>query len=186
MVKLKGVGLVASKTYISGKFGQEAVGKVINSLNEEDRILFSETILANEYYPLDSYVHWLEQVCNVLYNGDESIILQQTKESTEQMIQGVHHIYLSLGSVEKVLDRLGTINLQYFENVRATITPIEEGKVLLTYFGFEKQHRIFELVLKGWWLSILKLLGATNTKFESKVPIGEGKSKSEYILSWTK
>ncbi len=93
-----------------------------------------------------------------MYKGDESAIAQQTLESTEQLIKGVHHIYISLGSVEKVLERLGAINLQYFENVTATITSIAKGKVLLTYVGFEKQQRIFELTLKGWWLIDFKAL----------------------------
>ncbi len=186
MVKIKGLPLLTSKNFIIEKYGQGAYDKIVTALSEEDRKVFSGIILSSEFYPLDAYVHWLELEVKLLYNGDEAVLVRQNLEATEKVFRGIYRVFLYLGSPEKVLERLGGINSQIFHGLTVKATKIEKGKVLLTYTGFEKQHKIFEILVRGFWLTVLRLMGAKDYKFQPNISISDGKDHCEYTLTWTK
>ncbi len=186
MVKIKGLPLLTSKNFILERYGQEAYEKIINALSEEDRKIFNGVILSSQFYPLDAYVHWLELEVKLLYNGDKFVLVRQNLEATEKAVKGIYKIFLYLGSPEKVLERLGRINNQLFENLTVQTTKIEKGKVLITVRGYEKKHAIFEILISGFWLTMLKLMGAKDYKFEPRISIADGQDRCEFLLSWTK
>jgi hypothetical protein len=186
MVKIKGLPLLTSKNFILEKYGNGALEKILNALSEQDRKVFSGVILSSEFYPLDAYVHWLELEVKLLYNGDESVLVRQNLEATEKVFKGIYRVFLYLGSPERVLERLGGINSQIFQGLTVKATKIEKGKVLLTYTGFEKQHKIFEILVRGFWVTVVKLMGAKDYKFQPNISISDGKDHCEYFLTWTK
>jgi len=82
------------------------------------------------------------------------------------------------------MSRLSNINKQYFQGVSTEVRKIDENKFLLIYQGFEARHRVFDLLLKGWWIKILELIGKKVVHFQVQTSIGAGKEYSEFIISW--
>ncbi len=184
--KNKRIAFINIQEFYLGKIRQWSAEKILNALSEQDRKVFSGVILSSEFYPLDAYVHWLELEVKLLYNGDESVPVRQNLEATEKVFKGIYRVFLYLGSPERVLERLGGINSQIFQGLTVKASKIEKGKVLLTYTGFEKQHKIFEILVRGFWLTVVKLMGAKDYKFQPQISISDGKDHCEYMLTWTK
>ena len=186
MVSIKGTILLTSRELARHTHDEAGLNKVLNTLDEQDRKIVT-TAIANGWYPMDTYAHWLHGEINELCGGDEKVFMEQrVKTGVEKQFKGIYKVFLHLGSPEKVLQRLSYINNQYFKGISTKVTVIEKGKVLLTYTGLEKHHAVFELIIKGWWEGILQLIGAKDINFTIKTSVDEGKGHSEFILSWKK
>jgi hypothetical protein len=186
MVKIKGTPLQTSKDLALETHGEEMLNRLISLLNEEDRKIFSGKILSSAWYPLDAYVHWLEVSLTELCKNNEAAFDRRIQAGVEHQFRGVYRAFLYLGSAENVLKRLSNINSTYFQGITTDIAVIEKGKVLLTYKGLERRHKIFEMTIRAWWEKVLELMGAKDRVCEIRTSISEGKGYTEFILRWKK
>ena len=184
MVNIKGSAFLTSMNLARQTHGEAGLKAVLDSLSEEDRRVL-KSVLCSEWYPLDVYVNMLKAELNEFCGGSESAFVEQRVYlGVEQQVKTIYRVFLRFGSPEDILARLHNINKQYLQNVSTEIQNLDTRKFLLVYRGFEKQHRIFELILKGWWIKILQLIGKHDVRFDIQTSISEGKGYSEYILSW--
>jgi|SRR5215471_11824856 len=181
---IKGYSLLSSRNVVERFYGKAAVQKVIDALPPEDQVVFSNPILSHAFYPLDAYVHWLEQELRILYNGDQTIIESQFLRATEKAVKGIYGVVQRFGSPAEAVEKMGA--LRTLENVRLERRPLGEGRVLLVFWGFEKRHAIFEVALRCWWLTVARMTGGKEVTFDARVPIANGKDRAEYLLTWTK
>lgn len=186
MTTIKGSAFLTSMNLARQTHGETGLKKVLDSLNEEDRRILS-SVISIGWYPLDVYVNLLTAELKEFCRGDEAVFVEQrVYAGVEQQFKTIYRVFLQFGSPEMIMARLKSVNKQYFQNVSTEIKKLDSNKFLLVYSGFEKRHRVFELILKGWWIKILQLIGKKDVRFEIQTSIGAGKECSEYIVSWQK
>ncbi len=184
MVKIKGSAFMTSMNLGCQTHGEAGVKAVLDSLSEDDRKVLS-SVICTQWYPLDIYVNLLKAEIREFCQGNEkSFVEERIFKGVEQQFNTIYRAFLRLGSPESILEKLGNINRQYFQGVSTEIKKIEENKFLLIYTGFEKQHRVFELILKGWWIKILQLIGKHDVRFDVKTSIAANKEVAEFVLNW--
>ena len=184
MVNIKGSAFLVSMSLARQTHGEEGLKKVLGSLNDGDRQILN-SVISSEWYPLDVYVNLLKAEIREFCRGNEvAFVEQRVYVGVEQQFKTIYRVFLRFGSPETVLERLQNINKQYLKSVSTEIRKLDTHKFLLVYAGFEKQHRVFEFVLKGWWIKLLQLLGKQDVRFDIQTSIGEGRKQAEYILSW--
>ena len=76
MASLKGTILLTSRELARQTHGEAGLNKVLNTLDEQDRKIFTAAI-ANELYPMDTYIHWLHGEINELCGGDKKVFMEQ-------------------------------------------------------------------------------------------------------------
>ena len=75
-------------------------------------------------------------------------------------------------------------NKAVFGEDEVKIEFIRENKSKIDYTGFEENHHMLQVIIKGWWTKVLELLELENGKFEVITPIKAGKGILETIISW--
>ncbi len=184
MVNIKGSAILTSMNLARQTHGESGLQKVLDSLSKEDKEILSTTI-STGWYSLDAYVNLLSAELRDFCRGNELEFLEQRVfTGVEQQFKMIYKIFLQFGGPEQIMSRLSNINKQYFQGVSTEVSKIDENKFLLIYKGFEARHRVFELLLKGWWIKILELIGKKAVHFQVQTSIGAGKEYSEFIISW--
>jgi len=183
LVKIKGYSFLSSRSAIESVHGKAAVQKIIDSLPPEDQLIFSNPILSHLYYPLDAYVHWLEGEVRILYDGDEAILDRRLREAMEKALKGIYSMIQRFTSPMEAVHGMAALNHQ--ENLSVERLAIGPRRARLIYRGLHKRHAIYELLLKNWWLAVVRQTGGKDARFEPEIPIAAGRDRAEYILSWT-
>ena len=182
MVKIKGYALLSSRNVVESLHGKAAVDRVIEALPPEDRAIFSNAILSHAFYPLDAYVHWLETELRVVYHGDEKVVERQLFEATEKALNGIYAVMKRFTSPMEAIHAFAAFN--HLEGVTAERTEQGPTRSLFVYRGFHKRHARYEMVLRAWWLILVRLTGGKEARWEPKIPISAGKDRAEFLVSW--
>lgn len=172
--------------YNTAVFGKDKVDQILMQLPEKERHILTRTILDAEWYPAEIFVHWLEQVIKLNYAGSAEEIQKSTGIVVEGQLKGIYKAFLTLGSAEGFIDKVGKITQRYYESLDLKVEKIDTGKVKITYSGLEKQYQVLEHTFMGWWIKALELMKAKNGKVEITTSVGEGKGYLELLLTWDK
>jgi hypothetical protein len=108
--------------------------------------------------------------------GSEAVI--------ERQLRGIYKAFVKLGSPEFVIKRIAAVHATYFQGVPIEVQIQGNGRALVTYTGFEKQHRIMGFAIVGFFKKALEISGAKDVAIYFSVPIEEGKSYSELSIAW--
>lgn len=187
MVKVKGANLSSSLKSNEARFGKESFNKIIASLGEEDRKVLTSIILDSSWYPLDALVNFMEAIFKENYKGDRELFRKSVYDVTEAQLTGVYKSFLALGSIEKIIEQLGTITNRYFDGVTVKVDKQAEGKIKLTYTGYETKHAFYEISVQAWWEKVLDMLGLLkNIKVEISTSLSANKGILEYLITFEK
>lgn len=185
MVEIKGTTLQIGKEVFLKIYGAETFAQLVGLLSPEEQEVFNGPIWPVQWYPLDCYTHWSEVILRELFHGDEQAHLEQLiYPSIEEQFNLVYRAFLLFSSPETVLKQLARISGTYFRGVTVKVEMLGPGRALLTFSGFQKQDRIIELSIRGWWEKVLEAARVKNAAFEIQTSIGEGKGYGQYIVSW--
>jgi len=183
MIKVKGYSLLSSRTVIESQHGKDTVQKIIDSLPPEHQTIFSNPILSHAHYPLEAYVHWLEGELRFVYHGDEKALNRQFLAATEKALNGVYSMMQRFPSPMAAIHGMAAFN--HLDGMVTEKVEIAPAQALFVYRGFQKRHAIYEIVLRNWWIAVVKRTGGKNPSFEPRIPISAGKDRAEYVVSWT-
>lgn len=183
MVEIKGVAISGSIEAFKAKFGKEEYAKILEKLNAEDKNMFSSIILSNLWYPLDSFVRYIEVLYQLYYGGDYSKLQLNSEEIIDKQLRGIYRLFIQLGTPEFVVKKIGFINSSYFKGMTLEVIENKKGKYIGHYTGFEKQHRVFQYTIIGFYKRAMEISGAKNVKAVFTVPMSDSKY-AEITVTW--
>ena len=187
MIKIKALNLRSSKEFITKKFGEDGLKKVIDSLSEEDRKIVT-TVLPSSWIPQDTWIHFYEVVVKELNAGDESIVKEAGSYTANKELSSIHRLFLKLGNPENIAKKVPVLMETYFyadeHKMEATATKLDENKYLITAGKFEPHQRLIEIAILGWLENAFRLSGAKNLRFEMTKSLTQGDGSIEYIVNW--
>jgi hypothetical protein len=187
MIKIKALNIIKSKEFIKEKFSEQALSKVNDSLNEEDKEAL-KSLLPSSWFPQDTWVRFYEAVIRELGAGDESIVKEIGYYTADKELKGILRIFLKFASPERIINKFPALMETYFSadehKMEATATKLAENKYQISVKKFEPRHRLVELAMSGWMEASLKLAGAKYIKIDITKSLAQGEGNIEYVVSW--
>jgi len=102
----------------------------------------------------------------------------------EKQLRGIYKAFMKLGSPEFVIKRIAAVHATYFQGVPIDVQLVGQGKAVVRYTGFGKQHRIMGFAIIGFFKKALEISGAKDVVLRFTLPIEEGKEFAELSIAW--
>ena len=180
---VKGRSLLDTVTSIRSAFGDAGLRKVLSSVEPPFRALLAGDVLVSDWYPLDAMTCALERNLE-LNDPDEAHAIQRAEQAFDRQLNGVYKIFVRLGSPEWIIKRIGAVHETYFRNVQIAASFGGERRAVVRYVGFQRQHRVIELLILGFYRKALELSGAKERGVRITTSIAADKGYLELALSW--
>ena len=182
--EIKGSAIIGTIEQIKKLFGESEYQNLLGLLNENDKKIFNATILASFWYPLNSFVNLLEADVTYFHNGNRDQLQKGTEDIVTKQLSGIYKLFVKLGSPEYIVKKIGLINNSYFKGIDLEIISSSSGNYVGRYYGFDKNHNIFEYIIIGFYKRALEISGAKNIKIKFNTPISAGKDYAEIQVTW--
>lgn len=182
--EIKGSAIVGTITQIKKLYGESEYQNLLGLLNENDKKIFNATILASLWYPINSFVNLLEADVSYFHNGNREQLQKGTEDIVSKQLSGIYKLFVKLGSPEYIVKKIGLINNSYFRGIDLEIVSSDTGNYIGKYYGFDKNHHIFEYIITGFYKRALEISGAKNIKIKFTTPISAGKDFAEIQVNW--
>lgn len=183
---LKGVTLKSTLKYNKEILGEEAVNGFIAKLDEESRDVLSHSILDTSWYSIDSLISFTEYVFNTILGKNDNALKKGSKLIAGKQITGIHKPLLGVGSTESFVQRINSINDRYYQGIKVKTEYLYDTKLKVTYMGFQKKHRLQEIVTIAWWEVAFENLDAKNVTTNITTSLAKDKGYFDFIITWEK
>jgi hypothetical protein len=185
MVQIKGSAVKETIDQIKTRAGEDAFQKVLALLDDEACNAFKGEVYSSTWYPLDFFTRFLEVEIRVLANGNEEMVTRGAEAVNERQLRGIYKAFVKAGSPEFIIERIAAVHATYFQGVPVEVKLLGNGKAVIKYTGFERQHRIIGFAIIGFFTKALEMSGAKDVVIQFSTPIEEGKGYAELSLSWS-
>ena len=184
MVEIRGSFVNSTIDNVKKRNGNQVYSDIISQLDEQARQLFENPISNDGWYAYESLLKFIEVDLKLTANGDENELVIRTGALVENQLNAVYKFLIKLGSHESIIKRHKILHESLFRGVSIKIVFDGPNKVMITYTGFGKQHRLFQLSAIGMYRKVLEVSGAKDIHAKFLTSIEEGKGYCELELTW--
>jgi hypothetical protein len=182
-VQIKGSAVLDAVRSVRTREGEQRFRALVALVDEPFRTIFLGEIFDIAWYPLDAFVAFL--AASLKYSGDDEKVLTARSEAViERQLRGIYRVFVRLRSPESIVKRIVTIHRTYFTGASVDFDLPAPGRAIVKYRGFEKQHRLLEYVIIGFYRKALELCGAKCVQVMVTVPIAQGCGSCELTMTW--
>lgn len=186
MVMLKGLTLHSTIEFNKELLGEEAIKGFVAQLDEESRKVLTNPILDSSWYSFDCLINFTEVVFNTILGKNEKALKSGSKLIAGRQFAGIYKAFLAEGSTEAVVKRIKSINERYYQGVEVKTEYLDTYKLKVSYRGFEKKHRLHEIITMAWWEVLFDNLDAKNITTNIITSLAENKGYFDFIITWEK
>ncbi len=154
MVEIRGSSINGSINALKEKKGDQTYNTIISQLDEKSRQLFEAPISDRGWYSLDSFIKFLEQDIKLTANGDENALATWTGALNEKYIRDIYGSFIGSESAQFFIGHVLILNQFYFRGISIRISFDGPNKAIIKYTGFEKQHRLVEQIIIGFYRKV--------------------------------
>ncbi len=185
MVEIKGSIVNGSIRAIKVRDGENVYNNIISRLDDQTRRLFENPISDAEWFPLDLYLKFLEEDIKLTANGNEQALKPRSGSLNERYIKEVFGSFITYEPPEFFIRHHSILHHAYFRGVSMKMSFDEPNKAIITYIGFEKQHKLIAPTIIGYYEKVLEVSGAENINIKYLTSIEEEKGYCELEITWT-
>lgn len=186
MVEIKGIAINDTISALRMVNGDQAYNTIISQLDGQIKQLFENPISNTGWYPLDFFMKFVELSIKLNENGNEDVLVDRSGIVFEKHLKGIYRFLIKFGSPETIINRVSTVNIAYFRGVSVKAKFDGSNRTVITYTGFEKQHRLVQPTILGFYRKALEMSGAKDIHAKFLTSIEEGKGYCELELTWKK
>jgi hypothetical protein len=184
MVMVKGAQPKTAFDLIRKQAGEPAVQAILALLSPEDREILTQPGLATRWVPLDTYTRCLKVIVQVAYKGDERGLTGGATRTAEIHAAGIYRSFTFITSPEEFIARLQSINETNFQGLTAKAQQTGPQSFVITYQGFEPQHRLIEYAILGWWTKMIEVVCGAKPKVKLLKSISSGGGEVALSVEW--
>ena len=182
MVEIKGSAVRDAVAAYQAELPDE-YQKVLAALDPQTRTLLAE-VRSNEWMPLDAFVRYLQAQVDVTGVDPYKLHTERAEFVVERQLHGLYRFFAKLASPQSLITRLSTVNTIFWRGIEVERTVVSKTKVIVRYRGFEKQHRLMEPIIIGFFRKVLQVNGAQDVEAEFTTPIGSRPDHAELLITW--
>lgn len=184
--RTKGLGVANARAWVLENHGLDAWRQVVDDeLAEPDRRVV-ESVIAVEWFPLDTYARLFRAIDRVTGTGDLSVVHTISRYQAEKDLKTVYRLLLRLKSPAYVIEKTGDLWRRYHDT--GTFTARREGscRAVGTLTGWAAAdevlcaHNVVAYVERT-----LELVGATDVSVQHSKCVQRGDAWCEYRASWS-
>jgi hypothetical protein len=185
MVEIRGSFVNNSIDAVKKRNGVQVYNTIISQLDEQARQLFKNPISDTGWYSYESLLKFIEADLKLTANGDENELAIRTGALVDHQLNAVYKLLIKLGSHESIIKRHAILHQSLFRGVSINIILDGSNKAIITYSGFEKQHRLFQQSAIGIYRRVLEISGAKDIHVQFLTRIEDNKGYCELEITWT-
>jgi hypothetical protein len=180
MARVKGTILIdfvkTIKADHSGAYG--------SFLTPQDQAIISGRILPSGWYPYETFLHCFNAVVTVLAKNDMEAVRQWGRLYGETILTGFYKGMLREGAPLDSLKKYGHQNRNLFDFGEIQVEPLEPGKALIKFIGFDLKFEPQYHMMRGWIERYLELCGAQDITCEFVEKSWQGAPQTSLKFSW--
>lgn len=185
MIEIKGAVIIDTINAVKTRSGEQVFNNILSQLDEQTKLIFSNALLATNWYSFDGFIKFLELDIKFTANGNKKELQKRSEALIEKQLTGIYKIFVKFGSPEFVLTRMSSLHQRYFNGVNIEVTMEGSIKAIIKYIGFSKQHKLFEYSLLGFYKKAMEISGAKNVQIKYLTSMEEDKGFCDLEITWT-
>lgn len=184
MQQIRGAVLKSRLAFVKGRFGDDAVRRVLATLPAADQAKLA-SILTIGWYPFDLGRSLDEAIVAVCGNGDLALFRELGASSAARNLSSLQKSFLTPGDPHAFLGKARVIYALYYETGRREYERTgERSGVLTTYEANTFSVPDCQTVI-GWYEKALEMCGATGVRIVEEECRATGGATCRYAVSWS-
>jgi len=128
MSRIKGAAIRARLEYLRERHGDEALQRVIGTLDEMDQVILGGTVLPSIWYPFQVLANFDEAACRLLGSGDHSLFEEAGSHVGEQHARSIYRVFFKETEPSRVLRLASCIYANYYSGLgRLSLRASDDG-----------------------------------------------------------
>lgn len=183
MASIKGTAVDASLRYVRERFGEAALGRVLDALPEADRGALGGSVLASSWYPMDALLRFMQEAERQLGPQEPDLVRRMGRASSEYSLKGIYRIFFKVGSPEFIIARAAPVFSSYYDTGQMKVVESVPGHATMELVGFAAARQFCERV-HGWMQRTLELSGARNVRLAHSSCVHRGDAACRFEAIW--
>ena len=184
MVSVKGTAVQSSLRYVHERFGEDALGRVIEALPEADRKALGHGVLASSWYRTDALLRFMQEAERQLGAQEPDVVRRMGRASCDYGLSGVYKIFFKVGSPEFIISRAARVFSSYYDTGELRMAESSHGRAVAELVGFEGGAPQFCERIFGWMQRTLELAGAKNLRSAHSACVHRGDPVCRFEGTW--
>ena len=184
-MKVKGTILSSAQTFAKDKFPNR-FDEWINSLSPESRELFTNPIMASEWYDIEKGLFEpTEKLAEKFYNGDvKRVAWEMGRYSAEVGLKGIYKVFVLIATPQFIMKRGGKILSSFYDPCHLITGEIRPKGVDIIIKEFPGSSEITESRIGGWMEKALEITNVKNITIEKTKSLAKGDDQTLYVVNW--
>lgn len=184
MARVKGTAVHSSMRYVRESFGEAAFANILAALPEEDKVILGQEILASTWYPIASFLHFMQETERQLTKEEPDVLRKMGRASCDYGVTGVYRIFFRIGSPEFLVSRGVSVFARYYDTGTMRVAEARPGRTVVEVSSFEGGAPQFCERLYGWMYRSLELAGARNLRGSHSSCVHRGDAVCRFEGEW--
>ena len=191
MSRIKGVPLINSIGVLRDMLGPARLQAMTKLIPAASQPLFSRSLVALEWVPLDQWAPVLQVVFEQLFRKDELQFRRLMRAVCKRDFSGIYRVYVKNTTPHEVLNKAASIWTAYFDTGSLTTEPAEVPngllQVTLKMRELQTEFPILATVMLAYIEQILDMAGAEKFTIQrGKELLMLGKLSCDYQINFVK
>ncbi len=181
--KVKGGAIQSRLAFVREHGGDDAVGRVLARLSEEDRKSCART-LAAAWYPFDLNERLDEAIAAEMSMGDNVFVLMGEKSAAHNL-GSTHRAFMTDRDPHGLLRRAAQIYQAYYDTGRREYERLGDHKAVLRTYESETFSKHDCQTVVGWHRKAIEMCGGKHVRVTETKCRAKGADACEYVCEWT-
>jgi len=186
MAEVKGVQLKGTMSFLTQRYGQEAVSKAIESLAAEDRATLPAVFLDSTWYNGDVWRAVRRLTRALTADAGPDLPLELGKHISEYTFAGVYRTLL-VNDPRKQAEKFAWVYDFFFRDAQRVETKVHENSACTITYYYKTGDRPTRATCAGtlgYSMRTLELAGASKVKGSHSKCVADGQDTCEFLLEW--
>ncbi len=187
MIMAKGVNYLFARQYIENKYGKETWGRIMLSLSNEGKTVWSGVLLASMEYPFSAFKEMMASLNRDLKSAKERELAAIYEYIADQSLNKMYKIFFTLANPSYVIKNYPKLWSKFFNTGTVEVMVAEKGHAVLKFLLPEIFNDWLAPACLGYSKKAVEMAGGRNLdmKKNSAGKVSEDLWETVYELRWT-
>ncbi len=184
-MQVKGTAIKSTRDFMQNKF-PDLYTRWIDSLPKESRSIFTSTIDASSWYPIDEgYKIPVKKILELCYADDYQKGADLIGSySAESALRGIYKVFLLIASPQYLVQRASKIFTTYFDPSNIEAKQVNSHSIEVRISSFDSIDENIEYRIAGWIRKALELANCEEPQYIINKSLAKGDTCTEILITW--